>query len=470
MSENDAYSVRVCPQREGGFALPNSIELSAAVTTGLSMTAAMTNGVSMTSAMTNYVNIGNVGSTSSVALHFIAAFLGHSIETGTYQSLADGGVILSASNTFNAGFLADDSGSNIGDSVRNVLARTLLTVDQSGGSIRSLMGQLKLLTGVDVTTGIYTGVQGYLEMVGTHSCKTGATFSCIDASAEITTALTVDSGGEFAGIHVETTGAGTITNSGTCAGILIDKASGGASWPEGILIDGPSVIMGMRIGKFAGSAVTTSAVLFSTDQDVYSDGQLSTMEVHGASSGDLTNAYCAKCGRFRHVVSGSSLTIAHETYGLMGQLVVKGSTLNHLHSGLIGTFEGHTSGAVLGTASGYTHTCAAIMARCGGGGFITANSDLCGVLAFWNGAALASGASNAFALDDTGTTVWTNALSLTSCTNLLDLPAAGTDPVIANALVPAVAPDQTTVGADACLRVLVNDVAYYIALYDSLHG
>jgi hypothetical protein len=458
MSENDAYSIRVCPQREGGFTLPNSIELSAAVTNGLSMTAAMT----------NYVNIGNVGSTSSVALHFIAAFLGHSIETGTYQSLADGGVILSASNTFNAGFLADDSGSNIGDSVRNVLARTLLTVDQSGGSIRSLMGQLKLLTGVDVTTGVYTGVQGYLEMVGTHSCKTGATFSCIDASAEITTALTVDSGGEFAGIHVETTGAGTITNSGTCAGILIDKASGAASWPAGIFVDGPSVIQGFRIGKFVGSGGTSTQVLFSTEQNVYSDYMVGTCEIHGASDANLGASYNAHCLRVRHMVACT--TAAHETYGVLGQCVVKGTTLNHLHAGIMGTFEGHTSGVVLGTASGYTHTCAAILARCGGGGAITASSDLCGVLAFWNGAALASGASNAFALDDTGTTVWTNALSLTSCTNLLDLPAAGTDPVIANALVPSAAPDAGTVGADACLRVLVNDVAYYIALYDTLHG
>ena len=391
-----------------------------------------------------------------------------SIVTGTYQSLADGGVILSTANPYNAAFLADDSGDDISDSVRNVLGRTLLTVDQSGGSIRSLMGQLKLLTGVDVTTGIYTGVQGYLELAGTHSCKTGATFSCFDASAEITTALTVDSGGEFAGVHIETTGAGTITNNGTCAGVLIDKASGAASWPDGILIDGPSVIMGMRIGKFAGSAATTSAVLFSTDQDVYTDGQLSTLEVHGASNADLTSAYAAKCGRFRHVVSGTAMTAAHETYGLMGQVVVKGTTLTHLHSGLIGTFEGHTSGVVVNSA--YTYGACGVMSRVGGGAAITATTDLSGFVAFWNGAALDSSTANALGICDSGTAPWTNAISLSRATNLLDLPAAGTDPVIANALVPATAPDANTVGADSCLRVLVNDVAYYIPLYDTLHA
>jgi len=409
-----------------------------------------------------YVDAGGDGFT------FADAGTTPSIVTGTYQSTADGGVILSSDNTYNAAFLADDSGSNIGCSVRNLLGRLLLTVDQSGASIRALMGQLKLLDGVDVATGIYTGVQGYLEMAGTHACSSGATFSCFDASAEITTALTVASGGEFAGVHVETTGAGTITNNGTCAGILIDKAAGAASWPEGILIDGPSVIMGMRIGKFAGSAATTSAVVFSTDQDVYTDGQLSTMEVHGATNTDLTSAYCAKCGRFRHVVSGSSMTAAHETYGLMGQVVVKGTTLTHLHSGLIGTFEGHTSGVVVNSA--YDFGACGVMARVGGGAAITATTDVCGFVAFLNSPAMDSGSANAIGICDVGTAAWTNAIAISRATNLFDLPAAGTDPVISNALVPATAPDAGTMGADACIRVLLNDVAYYIPLYDSLHG
>lgn len=58
----------------------------------------------------------------------------------------------------------------------------------------------------------------------------------------------------------------------------------------------------------------------------------------------------------------------------------------------------------------------------------------------------------------------------TAVTNLMTLPAAGTDPVIANALVPAAAPDAGTVGADAALRVLVNGTPYYLALYDTLHA
>ena len=133
-----------------------------------------------------------------------------SIVTGVYQSLADGGVILSTANPYNAAFLADDSGDDIGDSVRNVLVRTLLTVDQAAGSIRSLMGQLKLLDGVDLSTGVYAAVQGYIELAGDTSIKSGAKASGLDISIEIPTSktLTIDSGAVFAGLKIETTGAG----------------------------------------------------------------------------------------------------------------------------------------------------------------------------------------------------------------------------------------------------------------------
>lgn len=390
-------------------------------------------------------------------------------QAGVKANTAGSGITIPSTDDWGAvRVFCDDNGASIAQSVRLIQGRMLCTYDQAAGSIRAVQGHMKFLTGIDCTTGVYTAVQGYTELAGTHNCKTGAVWSCFDSSLEITTSLTVDSGGMFYGVHVETTGAGTITNNGTCAAIGIDNASGAAAWPDGIFIDGASVLMGMRIGKFAGSAATTSAVVFSTGQDVYADGQLSVMEVHGASSSNLTSAYSAKCIRARHVVSGSSMTAAHETSGIMGQLVVKGTTLTHLHAGLIGTFEGHTSGVVVNSA--YAHGACAVMARVGGGAAITATTDVSGVISFWNGDALASGASNAFALCDSGTVAWTNVISLSRATNLLDLPAAGTDPVIANALVPAAAPDAGTVGADACLRVLVNNVAYYIPLYDTLHA
>ena len=43
-------------------------------------------------------------------------------------------------------------------------------------------------------------------------------------------------------------------------------------------------------------------------------------------------------------------------------------------------------------------------------------------------------------------------------------------PVINNALVPAAAPDAGTMGADACIRIVVNATPYYIPLYNTLHA
>lgn len=333
------------------------------------------------------------GSTLNVAGTFATTA---AMSIGSQANTAGSGVTLSASSVGALRVFADDNGASVADSVRGIQARTLLTVDQTGGSIRSLQGQLKMLTGVDVTSGIYTALQGYVEMAGTHSAKTGSTFSCIDASMEITTALTVDSGGEAFGIHVETTGAGTITNNGTCAAIGVTKASGAAKWPIGLYVVGTDAIIGGLIGRFATSAATTSAIPFATTQDIWTDGQLSTFEVHGSSASDLTSAYCAKVGRFRHVITTSSGSVAHETYGLMGQVVVKATTLTHLHSGLIGTFEGHTSGVVLNstyTTGGH----AGVISRIGGHAAITCTTPLYGFLA-WNNAsaAVASGTLAAY--------------------------------------------------------------------------
>lgn len=181
---------------------------------------------------------------------------------GTFSSATAGsGVPLAAATPSAFKVYSDDVGANVATSARGLLSRTLLTVDQSAGTIRALQGQLKLKDGVDVTTGIYTSLQGYVEMAATHVAKTGSTFSCIDASAEIGTALTVDSGGEFFGIHVETTGSGTITNSGTCAAIGITKASGAASWPVGLDILGACATTGIAIGSCTTGIAITNATL-----------------------------------------------------------------------------------------------------------------------------------------------------------------------------------------------------------------
>lgn len=72
---------------------------------------------------------------------------------------------------------------------------------------------------------------------------------------------------------------------------------------------------------------------------------------------------------------------------------------------------------------------------------------------------------------DIGGTV-TNAVNFTAAatvTNVFKFNAvAGC--VVANALVPAAAPDGTTMGADAALVCDINGTPYYIPLYDTLHA
>jgi hypothetical protein len=232
----------------------------------------------------------------------------------------------------------------------------------------------------------------------------------------------------------------------------IESVKEGSSELTGVVVDKTGVV---TVGEFATSAVTTAALNFTVGMDVYSDGQLDVMQVHGASGADLTSAYSAKVARFRHVVNvGASGALAHETYGAVGQLVVKETTLQHLHAGLMGTFEGHTSGVIINGS--YTFGAAAVLARCGGGAAITATKDLAGVLAFWNDAALASGAASAFAVGDNGTAPWTNAIGVERCTNLLDLPAAGTDPVSAGGTV------GTHGTATLKIKIKIGGVDYYL--------
>jgi len=157
----------------------------------------------------------------------------------SFSSLTAGsGVAISSSVPGAARFFADDNGANIGASVRGVQSRFLVTTSQSGGTIRALQGQLKVATSKNFATGIYTALQGYVELAGTHTITSG-TFSCIDASLEIGTAMTVTT--EAYGVHIETTGSGTITNNGVCAAVGITKASGAASWPFAVYSSGAAI-------------------------------------------------------------------------------------------------------------------------------------------------------------------------------------------------------------------------------------
>jgi hypothetical protein len=153
----------------------------------------------------------------------------------------------------------------------------------------------------------------------------------------------------------------------------------------------------LRFGNWVASGASGKALQFTIARNYYSDGQLDILSVFGESTTNLTSAYSAKCGRFRHIATGSSLTVAQETYGAVGQMCAKGVTLTHLHAGLMGTFEGTGAAVVLNSAYATGgHAC--VTARVGGHANITATTPLAGFLAFNNGsAAIASGTLSAFA-------------------------------------------------------------------------
>ncbi len=168
----------------------------------------------------------------------------------------------------------------------------------------------------------------------------------------------------------------------------------------------------IRVGNWVGSGALGAAIPFNIFKDAYGDGQLDIFSVFGESAANLTSAYSAKCGRFRHLING--ITCAHETYGLIGQVVGRTVTFSHLHSGLMGTFE--CSSAVT-VSAGDGVGCAGVIARVGGATLTVAAT---GILAGFLSANIATtvtisspGVHAAFACRKAGSGVtWAQALHI----------------------------------------------------------
>jgi hypothetical protein len=285
--------------------------------------------------------------------------------------------------------------------VRSILGRMLVTgAIISNAEVFGVAGQL--VTKAATLTHDNAGVLGTFEAqttavtidgTGGDNC-TAAVLGRVGVSV---TATTVSATGILAGVAAMsniTSGYVSVTSGGILAAFYAGIYSTKQKWDIGLCMPAGTVVTGIRVGKFASAGATGSAIPFATGQDFYADGQLDTVGIFGESSSDLGAGYSAKCGRFRHLVNSTNVT--HETYGVMGQIVAKSSSMTHLHAGLIGTFEGHTSGVTLNSAYVVGH--AAVTARVGGHAAITATTPLAGFLAFNNaGAALAAGSSVALA-------------------------------------------------------------------------
>ena len=266
-------------------------------------------------------------------------------------------------------------------------------------------------------------VRGHLDLWG--SCSlTGANVNvgAVSAYVENEATTTVDSGNVLCGLQAyqvtggPTEGSGVFPARGINPALWIRASAAAASWQTGIYMPVNSVETAIRIGNWVAAGASGSAIPFATAQNVYADGQLDLVAVFGESTSNLTSAYSAKCGRFRHIATGTSLTVAQETYGLIGQMCAKGVTLTHLHGGLMGTFEG--SGAAVVLNSSYTMGAhAAVIARVGGHANITATTPLAGFLAFNNGtASIASGTLAAFVSSAASSSYpWAYGLYLSGC-------------------------------------------------------
>jgi len=212
-----------------------------------------------------------------------------------------------------------------------------------------------------------------------------------------------------------------------------------------------------RLGDWVAGGETTGGAPLTNDRDTYGDGQIDILQVHGVSTTSVGSDHSAKCGRFRHLVNMSG-TIETETYGLVGQLVVKTATIGHSHAGLMGILEVLTA-ATANTS--YKFSVAGIIARLElGSAITTATTPICGFVAVSNNSALVSGDLVAYGLCSTGANNWKYAIGVADCDNFAFFDS-GTDYEDGCKLA------TVTPGAngDGVIRIVVNDTAYYIPFY-----
>jgi len=128
--------------------------------------------------------------------------------------------------------------------------------------------------------------------------------------------------------------------------------------------------------------------------------------------------------------------------GVSGKALLTGAVGKGWVTGVLGIIDG------AGAVTGLCHAIAAVV-EAGVG------ANVCDALLYLNA--------------DATVPVGIEFTAMANITNLMKFNAVG-GCLVANALVPAEAPGAGTVGADAALKVLIGNTAYYIPLYDTLHA
>jgi hypothetical protein len=185
------------------------------------------------------------------------------------------------------------------------------------------------------------------------------------------------------------------------------------------------------MAAFIGSSNTTDT------PHVKVQGLLASATVHG----DLFDAYAVQGHLTIHDAMATHDPNAHLT-GLSGKALLSAAVEQGWVTGVLAIIDG--AGAVTGL-------CHAIAGQVEAG----VGANVCDAVLF-----LGADATVPTAIELSG---------VANMTAFLKVNAIG-GCVIANALVPATDPGAGTVGADACLKVMVGATPYYIPMYDTLHG
>lgn len=211
------------------------------------------------------LSFSSVGTTDSIGIEFVDAYLGKAIETGTYQSTASGGITINGANNRPVSFLCDDAGVALAAADhRFVVARTLLTIDQTNTfTLNSIRGQIKLLDGIDISAAsVMAPVQGYLELAGTGARTLTGHNACVRAALEegASGTTTIAASSYHCGFEATLTSTRSYTVTGEMAGLAVNISGGTSVWDTGVLIDGGAATTGIKIGAATTHLNLTGAV------------------------------------------------------------------------------------------------------------------------------------------------------------------------------------------------------------------
>lgn len=297
------------------------------------------------------------------------------LQIGVFASAAAGsGIKMNTSKTAALRVYGDDGGAvawavgSVPDQ-RAILGRQLLTVDQTGGNLRSwgVMGQFKSYDAKWNNEQV-GGVNGRLEVVqasGTITLGGNGISAGVCGIFATAGTLTVNTNHVVAGLAAIADIKGTVTQTGKVVGVYVGKydttnwsdATARANWGYGLYVDEDAItVCPIQVGKFVASAAAGGGFAVTATNSA-------AMRVYGEVTSDLTSAAMVRSILGRMLVTGA-ITSNAEVFGTVGQLVAKAATLAHDNAGVLGTFEAQGT-AVTVSGTGGDNCTAAVLGRVG---------------------------------------------------------------------------------------------------------